>query len=164
MSWAVARWHRAARLSTSVVRVICQQTRPAVLHLDEHVGCSRPYRARRKCGTEQGASAKPALLGPMSSVWAEILTYALEAELFSSNYVREGAPRAVFSPVNRMTCALAACPGPTVTSWRGLETHAHGYWRSTTCMGSEVSRLSTALGLFVGPPLILLTESVVVME
>jgi len=106
MSWAVSRWHRAARLSTSLVRVNSQQTHPAVLHLDDHVECTASIGSGR---TDEGATAKPALLGPISSDWAEASAHALEAEPYSSNQVREGAPRAESYYENRVTCAQAAC-------------------------------------------------------
>jgi len=41
MSWAEARWHCAARLSTSLVRIIFQRTRSEDLHLDKRVNWHR---------------------------------------------------------------------------------------------------------------------------
>ena len=47
---------------------------------------------------------------------------------------------------------------------RGRETHRHDYTRPPASLGDEVGGLSTSLGLFASPPLILPTESVVVMK
>ena len=51
-----------------------------------------------------------------------------------------------------------------MTSRRSRETIAHGYKRPSASLGNEVGGLSTALGLFASPPLILSTESVVVIR
>ena len=47
---------------------------------------------------------------------------------------------------------------------RGRETHRHDYTRLPAALKDELGGLSTALGLFASPLLILSTESVVVME
>ena len=47
---------------------------------------------------------------------------------------------------------------------RGRETHRHDYTRPLAALSDELGGLSTLLGLFASPPLILSTESVVVME
>ena len=60
---------------------------------------------------------------------------------------------------------------PRTACWRGLherhgrgrETHLHDYTRPAAYFGDELGGLSTLLGLFASPPLILSTESVVVM-
>ena len=93
------------------------------LHLDEHVKLQPSIKSGR---AERAQSTRPALLGAMSSDWAETLTRALEAEPYSSDQVRTGALQAVFYSENRVPRALAACPGRRV-SRRGHETHAHGY-------------------------------------
>ena len=107
------------------------------------------------------ASAKPALLGPMSSDRGDTLTHALVAEPYSSVQVRMGALEAVFYSGNRSMRSLAACPSGTVTPRRGRETLAHGYTRPPGPLGDEVGRVSTALRLFASPLLILSTEAVV---
>ena len=71
---------------------------------------------RRYGAMSQGASAKPALLGPMSSDGAQTLTHTFVAEPYSSVQVRVGALRAVFYTKNRVTRALMAYPGGTLTS------------------------------------------------
>ena len=64
-----------------------------------------------------------------------------------------------------MSRAVAACPsGTAVTPRRDHQTLAHGYKRPPAPLGDESGGMSTALGLFASPLLILLTESVVVME
>ena len=50
------------------------------------------------------------------------------------------------------------------TSRRGRETHRHDYPRPPAYLGDELGGLSTSLRLFVSPPLILSTESVVAIE
>jgi len=144
------------------VRFIFKQTRSEKLHLGED-----PRQLPAIYQEEQAQSAESALLGPMSSDWCETLTHALVAEPYSPDQVRTGALQAVLyaeSHVPRAAghAAGAACPG--ADRWRGRQTHAHGYWRSTTCIGDELGGLSTSLGLSASPPLILSTESVVVME
>ena len=52
----------------------------------------------------------------------------------------------------------------TVYVGRGRETHRHDYTRLPAALGDELGGFSTALGLFASPPLILSTESVVIME
>jgi len=47
---------------------------------------------------------------------------------------------------------------------RSRETHLHDYTRPPASLADEVGGLSTSLGLFASPPLILSTDSVVVME
>ena len=47
---------------------------------------------------------------------------------------------------------------------RGRETHRHDYTRPLAALSDELGGLSTSLVLFASPPLILSTESVVVME
>ena len=64
-------------------------------------------------------------------------------------------PRYVFSGV---------LPDGTVTSRRGRETHRHDYTRPPAALSDELGGLSTSLGLFTSLPLILSTESVVVMK
>ena len=64
-------------------------------------------------------------------------------------------PRYVFSGV---------LPDGTVTSRRGRETHRHDYTRPPAVLSDELCGLSTSLGLFASPPMILSTESVVVMK
>jgi len=77
-----------------------------------------------------------------------------ERELYrTSSYSESRVPR-----------AGAACPSGPVTSRRGHETHRHNYTRPPASLGDELGGLSTALGLFASPILILSTESVVVME
>ena len=44
------------------------------------------------------------------------------------------------------------------------ETHRHDYTRPRASLGDELGGLSTSLGLFASPLLILSTESVVIME
>ena len=71
---------------------------------------------------------------------------------------------AFFHSENRVSRAVAAYRGGTVTSRRGRETLAHGYTRPPASLDNEVGGLSTALGLYASLPVILSTESVVVME
>jgi len=75
-----------------------------------------------------------------------------------------GALPVVFYSESRVPCAWAACTSGTVTSRRGRETHLHDYTRLPASLGDEVGGLSTSMRLFASPPLILSTESVVVME
>ena len=72
-----------------------------------------------------GASAKPALLGPMRSDYGDTWTHTLVAEPYSPDQVRTGALPAGFHPESCVPRARAICPGPAVTSRRGRETHAH---------------------------------------
>ena len=111
-----------------------------------------------------GASAKPALLGPMSSDCGDTLTHTLVAEPYSSVHVRMGALHAVLYSVNRVMCWRLAADGTRCDVGRGRETHRHHYTRLPASLGDEVGGLSTSLGLFASPSLILSTESVVVME
>ena len=113
---------------------------------------------------EQAQSAKPALLALMSSEGAQILSHALVAEPYSSGTMRSGASKAFFYSETRVSRAVAACPSGTVTPRRDHQTLAHGYKRPSASLGDQVGGLSTALALFASPPLILSTESVVVME
>jgi len=46
---------------------------------------------------------------------------------------------------------------------RGRETHRHDYTRLPAALGDELGGVSTLLGLFASPPLILSADSVVVM-
>ena len=55
-------------------------------------------------------------------------------------------------------------PRGTVYVGRGRETHRHDYTRPPAALGDELGGFSTSLGLFASPPLILSTESVVVMK
>ena len=91
------------------------------------------------------------------------MTHTLMAEPYSSVKVRMGALQAVSYTANRMPCVTAR-PGVTVTSRRGRETHRHDYSRLPAALSDELGGLSTSLGLFASPLLILSTESVVVME
>ena len=100
----------------------------------------------------------------MSSDGAQILILALEAEPYSSVQVRMGALQAVFYSVDRMPCVTRLARAGMVTSRRGHETHRHDYTRPPAALSDELGGLSTSLGLFARPPLILSTESVVVME
>jgi len=109
-----------------------------------------------------GASAKPALLGPMSSDCGDTWTHTLVAEPYSSVQVRTGALQAVLSSVNRVSRAGWLGPSGTVTSRRGRETHRHDYMRLPSALSDELAGLSTSLGLSASPLLILWTESVVV--
>ena len=84
-------------------------------------------------------------------------------EPYSSVQVRMGALQAISYSSNRMPCVMAR-PGGTVTSRRGRESPRHGHTRPPAALGDELGGLSTSLGLFASPPLILSTESVVVME
>ena len=86
------------------------------------------------------------------------------AEPYSPDQVRTRASQASFYTGNRVPRAGAACTSGTVTSRRGGETYRHDYTRPPASLGDEVGGLSTSLGLFPSPPLILVTESVVVME
>ena len=52
----------------------------------------------------------------------------------------------------------------SVTSRRSRETHRHDYTRLPAALSDGPGGLSTSLGLYASPPLILSTESVVVME
>ena len=112
---------------------------------------------------EQDQSAKPALLEPISSDGDRVLSHALVAEPYSSGTMRPGASKAVLHLVRRVPC-WAACPSGTVKSRRSRETLAHGYTRPPGPLGDELGGLSTALRLFASLPLILSTESVVVVE
>ena len=67
----------------------------------KHVNCSSVSSVVVK-GKAQ--SAKPALLGPMSSDGARISTYALEAEPYSSATMRPGVVKAVLHLVRRVPC------------------------------------------------------------
>jgi len=98
----------------------------------------------------QGASAKPALLGPMSSDWGDTWTHTLVAEPYSSVQVRTGALQVVLYSRNRVMCSLASCR--TARSNVGRETHAHCYWLRTTCIGHEVGCLSMPLRLSASLP------------
>ena len=66
-------------------------------------------------------------------------------------------PRYVFSGV---------LPDGTVNRGRehGRETHRHDYTRPPAALSDELGGSSTSLGLCTSPPLILSTESVVVMK
>jgi len=75
-------------------------------------------------------------------------------------YRPSSTPKAVY----RVLARLAPTWAYTVTSRRGRETHRHDYRRQPASLGDEVGGLSISLGLFASPPLILSTESVVVME
>jgi len=55
-------------------------------------------------------------------------------------------------------------PDGTVTSRRGRETHRHDHTRPPAAFSNELGGLSISLGLFASPPLMLSTESVVVMK
>ena len=108
---------RVARHSTSLVRTIVKRTRPDVLHRNDHTSIAASIAYRRNGRTEQGASAKPALLGPMSSDGAQTLTHALVAGPYSSDQVRVGGLSAVFFYTeSRVTRALTAYPDGTLTS------------------------------------------------
>ena len=74
-----------------------------------------------------------------------------------------GALQAVFYSESRVPRAGAACTSGTVTSRRGRETHCHDYTLLPAALSDELGGLSTSLGLFASPPLILSTESVVVV-
>ena len=107
--------------------------------------------------------AKPALLGPMSSDQGNTLTHALVPEPYSSVQVRMGALQVVLYYGNRFMCSLASCHAARYVG-RGRETHRHDYTRPPAALGDELGGFSTSLGLFASPPLILSTESVVVMK
>jgi len=92
------------------------------------------------------------------------LTHTLVAELYSSVQVQTGALQAVFCSESRVLPTGAACTSGTVTSRRGRETHRHDYTRQPASLGDGLGGLSPSLGLLASPPLILSTESVVVME
>jgi len=47
---------------------------------------------------------------------------------------------------------------------RGRETHRHDYTRPPAALGDELGGLGISLGLLASPPMILSTESVVVMK
>ena len=64
----------------------------------------------------------------------------------------------------RVPRAEAACTSGTMTSRSGHETHRHDYSRPPASLGDELGGLITSLGLFASPPLVLSTESVVMME
>jgi len=89
------------------------------------------------------------------------LTHALVAEPYSSVQVRMGALKAVLYSRNRVMCSLAR---GTVYVGKGRETHRHDYTRLPAALSDELGGFSTWLGLFAGPPLILSTQSVVVMK
>jgi len=92
------------------------------------------------------------------------LTHTLVAELYSSVPVRMGALQDVFYSRNRVMCDLASCRTARCDVGRGRETHRHNYTRLPAALSDELGGLSTWLGLFASPPLILSTELVVVME
>ena len=90
---------------------------------------------------------------PTRSWLSHTARYRCVWELYRSSSTQETACRAFW---------LAR--GGTVTSRRGHETHRHDYTRLPAALSDELGRLSTSLGLFVSPPRILSTESVVGME
>ena len=102
--------------------------------------------------------AKPALLGLISSDQGNTLTHELVAEPYSSVQVQTGALQAVLYSGNRVMCSLASCHAARCTLehvGRGRETHRHDYTRLPAALGDELGGLSTSLGLFASPPLIL---------
>ena len=142
--------------------VIFQRTRSEELHLDHCVNCGiyreRPYEARcqaqarnRHCS---GPRARIEVISCPTRSWlSHTARYRCVWELYRSSSTQETACRAFW---------LAR--GGTVTSRRGHETHRHDYTRLPAALSDELGRLSTSLGLFVSPPRILSTESVVGME
>ena len=92
------------------------------------------------------------------------MTHALVAEPYSSDQVRTAALEAVIYSVKRVLPRAAAACTSAVTSRRGHVTHRHDYMRLPAALSDELGVLSTSLGLFASPPLILSTESVVAME
>ena len=99
----------------------------------------------------------------MNSDQGNTLTHELVAEPYSSVQVRMGALQVVLYSGNRFMCSLASCHAAVYVG-RGRETHRHDYTRPPAALGDELGGFSTSLGLFASPPLILSTESVVVME
>ena len=89
------------------------------------------------------------------------MTHTLVSEPYNSVQVRTGA---LLTGRLLLRKPHAVCYGSPVTSRKGRETHRHDYTRLPTALSDAVGGLSTALGLFASPPLILSTESVVVME
>ena len=85
------------------------------------------------------------------------------AEPHSPIHVRTGALPAISNSESRTACwgGLHERHGDVT---RGRETHRHDYTRPPAALSDELSGLSTSLGLFASPPLILSTESVVVMK
>ena len=100
----------------------------------------------------------------MSSDRARVLTYALVAEPHSSGAMRPGALQAVLHLVRPRAVPWWLARDVTGEERRGRETHPHDYTRPPASLSNEVGGLSTALGLFASPLLILSTESVVVRE
>ena len=126
----------------------------------EHVGCSsgrarRRQRPKCKTGTTRD---------PLSLDGAQILTHVLVAEPYSSGAMRPGAVKAVLHIVSRVPCRDGLPGRHGDVTIRGHETHRNDYTRPPASLGNELGGLSTSLGLFASPPLILATESVVVME
>jgi len=92
------------------------------------------------------------------------LTHTLVDEPYSPVHVQAGALQAVFLLQKPRYVFSGVLPDGTVTSRRGRETHRHDYTRPLAALSDEVGGLSTALGLFASPPMILSTESVVMMK
>jgi len=88
------------------------------------------------------------------------LTHTLLAEPYSSAQVRMGALQAALYSVNRVMCALASCRTARSTN----RPCGHDYTRLPAALSDALGGLSTSLGLFASPPLILSTGSVVVVE
>ena len=61
-------------------------------------------------------------------------------------------------------CSRACCRTAQSDVGRGHEPHRHDYTRLPAALSDELGVLSTSLGLFASPRLILSTESVVVMK
>jgi len=102
MSRAVTRQYRAARLSTSLVRVIFQGTRSEELHLDQCVKCStyreRPYEARCQAQARNRHYSGPrarieVILWRTRSWLSRAARIRCERELYRPSYTPETAYR-----------------------------------------------------------------------
>jgi len=100
---------------------------------------TRQYRALRLSPSLVSVTVQRTRTTPR---WARQLQHAI-----SQDYVFSGVHAGVL---------------PDGTMW-GSETHRHDYTRPPASLGDELGELSTSLELSASPPLILSTESVVVM-
>jgi len=123
--------------------------------LQPSLGGGRTYKpdARRKTGTTRAHElGLRCYLDPHARGWAVKLGTGADGS--STGRLILQKPRYVF-------WRLAGRHGDVT---RGRETHRYDYTRPPAALSDELGGLSTSLGLFASPPLILSTESVVVMK
>ena len=101
------------------------------------------------------------------------MAHTLVAEPQSSDQLHIRCKRELYRPPSTPETSLrvalvrrsgVSCPDAARDVGRGRETHRHDYTRLPAALGDGLGGLSTSLGLSASPPLILSTESVVVME